>query len=171
MWGPRRETASEKGLDPGAAPALSSPTMARRMVVLKTDGTRLRGYAHDFFPGKAVFHFNEVDPSGEPGVSHAVDLEDVHAVFFVRDFGFERSNRYTDDTAPAQPAEPPTAGSKRLRVTCVWGEVMEGLTYGWEPNRPGFFLFPTDPRERVYNLERAFLTRQAIQAVEQTAAA
>lgn len=140
------------------------------MVILRGDGERLRGFSHDFYPGKAFFHFHEVDPSGEIVETHELALEEIHAVFFVRDFAFDRENRYTAETAPTVSEPPPTAGAKQLRVECVWGEVMEGLTYGYEPNRPGFFLFPTAPEDRVYNLERAFLTRQAIKDVEQPAA-
>lgn len=140
------------------------------MVILRRDQSRIRGFSHDFYPGKAFFHFHEVDPSGEIVETHEVALEEIHAVFFVRDFGFEREKRYTAENAPPPAESPPTAGAKRLRVKCVWGEVIEGLTYGYEPNRPGFFLFPTAPEERVYNLERAFLTRQAIEIVEQPAA-
>lgn len=140
------------------------------MVILRGDGERLRGFSHDFYPGKAFFHFHEVDPSGEIVETHELALEEIHAVFFVRDFAFDRENRYTAENAPTVSEPPPTAGAKQLRVKCVWGEVLEGLTYGYEPNRPGFFLFPTAPEDRVYNLERAFLTRQAIQDVEQPAA-
>jgi hypothetical protein len=48
--------------------------------------------------------------------------------------------------------------------------VLEGLSYGYDPARPGFFLFPTDPVERTYNLERAFFTQQAVSGVDLSAA-
>lgn len=140
------------------------------MVILTADGARVRGFSHDFYPGKARFHFQEVDSSGESVETRELALEEVHAVFFVRDFAFERERRYTAENAPTVSESPPTAGAKRLRVTCVWGEVLEGLTYGYEPSRPGFFLFPTAPPDRVYNLERAFFTRGAIANVETAAA-
>lgn len=139
--------------------------MSRRMVVLRNDGSRLRGFSHDFVAGKPGFHLQEVHPAGGVTETHALNLQDVHAVFFVRDFGFERKNRYTAENAPRNLTHPPTTGAKRLRVTFVWGEVLEGLSYGYDPSRNGFFLFPTDPPERVYNLERAFVTRDAIQKV------
>ena len=136
------------------------------MVVLTTEGNRIRGFSHDFVPGKPAFHFQEVDDSGNVATTHVLDLDHVHAVFFVRDFGFARENRYTAETAPRELLDPPTAGSKKLKVTCVWGEVIEGLSYGYDPNRDGFFLFPTAPEERVYNLERAFFTRHAVAGVD-----
>lgn len=140
------------------------------MVVLRVDGNRLRGYSQDFFPGKSVFRLHEVDPSGATVGSHAIRLDDVHAVFFVRDFGFERKRRYTAETTPRVIAEPPADGAQRLRVTCAWGEVMEGVSYRYEPEKVGFFLFPTRPLERAYNLERAWLTPRAVERVESTAA-
>lgn len=140
------------------------------MVLLTSKGERLRGFSHDFVPGRNRFHFTEVSPSGEMAGPRPVDIDDVHAVFFVRDFAFDRKRRYTAADAPPSSEEPPTAGARRLRVRCVWGEVIEGLSYGYEPERPGFFVFPTGPEERVYNLERAFLTRQAVDTVEMPAA-
>lgn len=140
------------------------------MVILREDGDRLRGFSHDFYPGKPRFHFHEMAASGDIVETRELDLEEIHAIFFVRDFGFDRDRRYTADDAPAFPDSPPPAGARRLRVTCVWGEVMEGVTYEYEPGRAGFFLFPTAPEDRVHNLERAFLTAGAIAAVDLPAA-
>lgn len=140
------------------------------MVVRLSDGTLAKGFSHDFVPGKGAFHLQVVHPEGSLGGLLGLRLEDVHAIFYVRDFAFDRTHRYTPENAPRDPAEPPTAGARRLRVTCVWGEVLEGLSYGYDPARPGFFLFPTDPVERTYNLERAFFTQQAVTGVDLSAA-
>jgi len=45
-------------------------------------------------------------------------------------------------------------------------EVLRGLTYGYQPQRPGFFVFPTEPLERALNLERAYITRRAVSRVD-----
>ena len=40
-----------------------------------------------------------------------------------------------------------------MEVTCKDGEVIVGSTTGYDPKRPGFFLFPIDPSAnnvRVY---------------------
>ena len=47
---------------------------------------------------------------------------------------------------------PQMAGARALEVTTRWGEVLRGLTYGYQPQRPGFFVFPTEPLERALNL-------------------
>ncbi|MDX1624366.1 MAG: hypothetical protein R3199_10360 [Gemmatimonadota bacterium] len=145
--------------------------MRRRMVVLTEDGARHHGFSHDFVPGKEAFHFCEVDASGDVVDTPTFALVQVQAVFFVRDFGFDRERRYTEEQAPFEPSPPPTAGAKRLRVECAWGETLEGLTYGYDPERKGFFLFPTAPKDRTYNLERAYLTRRGVSEVELSPAA
>ena len=59
-----------------------------------------------------------------------------------------------------------TALSGAIAVTTRWGEVLSGLTYGYQPERPGFFVFPIEPLERALNLERAYITRQAVSRVD-----
>jgi len=34
---------------------------------------------------------------------------------------------------------------KQVEVTFADGEIMVGSTLGYDPNRPGFFVFPADP--------------------------
>lgn len=135
------------------------------MVVRLADGTLSKGFSLDFVPGKPQFHLQIVRPEGSPSEVRALRMDDVLAIFFVRDFAFDRKRRYTSEDAPQEPARPPSAGSRRLRVTSAWGEVLEGLSYGYDPDRAGFFLFPTDPVDRAYNLERAFFTRQGVRDV------
>ena len=67
--------------------------------------------------------------------------------------------------APAMP-KPPSVGGRSLNVTSSWGEVLVGIVYDYRTNEPGCFLFPTDPLSRALNLERAWLTSRAIEAVE-----
>jgi len=140
--------------------------MQTRMIVLLTDGSRLKGTSRDFNPSRPQFHLRVAGPDGETGERREIALKSVHAVFFVRDFAFDREKRYEpeDDLVPV--ATPPAAGARALRVTTVWGETLEGLTYGYQPHRPGFFLFPTQPPQRTLNLERAYLTSQAVARVE-----
>jgi uncharacterized protein DUF6982 len=144
--------------------------MARRMVIRLTDGSLAKGFSHDFVPGKDVFHLQTVHADGGLGELQAIRLEEVHAIFYVRDFAFGRTKRYTPENAPWEPPAPPTAGARRLKVTCVWGEVLEGLCYGYDDDRPGFFLFVIEPVERTFNLERAFFTRQAVSGIDLSAA-
>lgn len=132
------------------------------MIVLLTDGSRFKGHSRDFNPSRPQLHLRVVGPEGETGERREVPLKDLHAVFFVRDFAFDREKRYELGEELGPVTTPPAAGARAIRVTTVRGEILEGLTYGYQPNRPGFFLFPTEPPDRILNLKRAFLTSQAV---------
>lgn len=141
-------------------------TIQTRIIVLLTDGSRLKGFSRDFNPSRSEFHLRVAGPAGETGELRQLTMADVHAVFFVRDFAFDRERRYEPEGDLSAMTAPPTAGARAIEVTTVWGEVLLGLTYGYQSQRPGFFLFPTEPLERALNLERAYLTRQAVARVE-----
>jgi hypothetical protein len=141
-------------------------TSQTRIIVLLTDGSRLKGSSRDFNPARPVFHLRVAGPDGETGERRELTMADVHAVFFVRDFAFDRQRRYEPEGDLGAMTAPPSAGARAIEVTTVWGEVLLGLTYGYQAQRPGFFLFPTEPLERALNLERAYLTRQAVARVE-----
>ena len=142
--------------------------MDSRVVVLLADGTRMKGFSRIFNPIDVKFHLSPVGPDGETGEKREIRLSDTLAVFFVRDFAFGRERRYEpeDDLSPMP--RPPSVGGRAARVPTVWGEVLVGLTYDYRAEDPGFFLFPTDPLNRALNLERAYLTRRAIEGVEFT---
>ncbi|MGH7565824.1 MAG: DUF6982 domain-containing protein [Gemmatimonadota bacterium] len=135
------------------------------MIVLLSDGSRLKGFSRDFNPARPLFHLRLAEPNGETGEQRELAMQGVHAVFFVRDFAFDRQKRYAPEGDLSAVTAPPSAGARAIEVTTVWGEVLRGLTYGYQPHRPGFFLFPTEPLERALNLERAYLTRQAVVSV------
>jgi hypothetical protein len=136
------------------------------MIVLLVGGNRLKGFSRDFNPARPQFHLTVVGPEGETGEQRGIAMQDVHAVFFVRDFAFGREQRLFPEGGLSAVTAPPTAGARAIEVTTAWGEVLRGLTYGYQPQRPGFFLFPTEPLERGLNLERAYLTRQAATRVD-----
>ena len=142
--------------------------MDSRVVVLLADGTRVKGFSRIFNPIDVTFHLKLAGPDGETGEKLEIKLSEALAVFFVRDFAFGRERRYEpeDDLSPMP--RPPSVGGRAARVRTTWGEVLVGLTYDYRPEDPGFFLFPTDPLNRTLNLERAYLTRQAVEEMEFT---
>ena len=146
--------------------AASVNAMDNRIVVLLVEGKRIKGFSRVFNPLEPTFHLRMAGPAGETGERREVLFSETLAVFFVRDFAFDRSRRYEpeDDLAPMP--KPPSVGGRSLNVTSAWGEVLVGLTYDYRPDQPGFFLFPTDPLSRALNLERAWLTSRAIVDVE-----
>ena len=142
--------------------------MENRVVVLLADGTRLKGFSRVFNPIEVTFHLQLADPAGDTGERVELQFADTQAVFFVRDFAFDRDRRYEpeDDLTPM--ARPPSVGGRTLRVRTTWGETLVGRAYDYRPDEPGFFIFPTDPLNRALNLERAYLNGQAVAEVEFT---
>lgn len=123
-----------------------------RIVVRYRDGKTLKGTTRNFFPNKAVFHVGLQGATG-PGDVVEVKLEDLKAVFFVRDF---TGNPMHNERKQLSPGERPQG--RLMEVTCKDGEVMVGTTTGYDPKRPGFFLFPIDPTSnnaRVYMVSGA----------------
>jgi hypothetical protein len=141
-------------------------TNQTRLIVLLSDGTRLKGFARDFNPARGNFHLLVAGPDGDTGERREIAMTLVSAVFFVRDFAFDRDKRYEPEGDLAAMPPPPAAGARAIEVTLTWGETLRGLTYGYQPQRPGFFLFPVEPLERALNLERAYITRGAVSRVD-----
>lgn len=111
-----------------------------KIVVRFRDGKLLKGYTQNFFPNKSVFHVSRLGASGS-GDLVEVKLEDIKAVFFVRDFA---GNPKYDERKRLQEGEKPQG--RMIEVTFRDGEVLTGTTTGYDPNRPGFFLFPIDQK-------------------------
>ena len=118
-----------------------------RIVVRYRDGRTLKGTTQNFFPNRPVFHVSRQGAAG-PGDVVEVKLEDLKAVFFVRDF---KGNPKHNERKRLSPGERPQG--RLMEVTCKDGEVIVGTTTGYDPKRPGFFLFPIDPsanNARIY---------------------
>lgn len=139
------------------------------VVVHLNDGSRRKGVADTFDPSRASFLLKEVDVAGNMVAVHDIDLQNVHAAFFVRDLALMRTSRHTYRDAPVTPPRLAPNG-KRLRVTFTWGEVMDGMAYDYEPQAMGFYLYPMGPLNRAYNIEKVFVSRKATARVEMLSA-
>jgi hypothetical protein len=108
-----------------------------KIVTRYADGNVLKGYTHDFFPNKSVFHLKSIFG----GKVVEVHLKDLKGVFFVRDFiGNPSHNEVKHFTEAQNPA------GRKVEVTFKDGEILVGSTMGYDQKRLGFFLFPPDPR-------------------------
>ncbi len=110
------------------------------LVVRYADGRILKGFSHDFYPGRPRFHV--VVAMGE--LTHKtveVRVKDLKAVFFVRDFVGDPSYNERKEFLPGQ-----VVPGRKVEVTFADGEVLIGSTMGYEPRRPGFFFIPADPQ-------------------------
>jgi len=103
-------------------------------------------------PNKDLFHVVLIDAllTDKPLV---VNVQDLKAVFFVKDFvgnGRYDDKKYFDPTKPVS--------GRKLKVTFKDGEVLIGTTQGYQPGRQGFFVFPADPHS---NIERFYVISAA----------
>ena len=128
---------------------------AIKVVARYIDGKIVKGLSQDFFPNKDRFHVYPADkPSGE---AVEILLEELKAVFFVRDFvGNRQYNERKEYISGDKPS------GRKIEVTFGDGEVLVGTTLGYDPKRPGFFLFPADPQS---NNIRVFAVTTAVKKV------
>jgi hypothetical protein len=125
--------------------------MQNTVVVHFSGGTLLKGVTNDFFPNKDKFHLTDKDT----GEVREVSLTGVKAVFFVKDYGGDRTYRERTDVERA-------GFGKRIQVRFKDGETLIGYSQGFAPNRPGFFVFPADPQS---NNDRIFVLNAATKEV------
>ena len=124
-----------------------------KIVVRYRDGRIIKGTTQNFFPNKPLFHVSRDGPIG-PGSVVEVKVEELKAVFFVKDFS---GNPKHTERKHLSPGERPAG--RLMEVTCKDGEVIVGTTTGYDPNRSGFFLFPVDP---TANNHRIFVVSSAV---------
>ena len=128
-----------------------------KVVVHFRDGKILKGHTSDFMPTKDIFHVSKMDNHGE---TIEVSTCLLKAVFFVKTFMgdknhptheiFSMENFTFDDDSP------------KVSVHFLDGEVMYGMTNGYDPQRKGFFLFPADKKT---NNERIFIIKESTTSV------
>ena len=111
---------------------------ANKAVVAFVDGRRLKGYVYNFSALKSFFPLFPWDSLPGQGGKN-VEMKDLKAVFFVRDFVGNPEYQETSVTAP------PKHG-RRIEVVFRDGEKLHGSTDAYNPQKMGFFMFPADPR-------------------------
>jgi hypothetical protein len=156
-WSPTPELSNFPADDDGR-PAERGPQceeeggMQRNRVVVHYKDRRVaKGVCNNFFPNKLFFNLES--PTGE---STRVDIEDLKAVFFTKDFigDKDRNDDYSDEIRGA---------GRRMWVEFNDGEVIIGYTLGYSPERQGFFITPADVNG---NNERIFVVSSATSKVE-----
>jgi hypothetical protein len=125
-----------------------------KVVAHMKDGTIRKGYTRDFDPQRARFHLL---PAEGGGVPVALELSELKALFYVKDY---LGNRDYDPPAGFGPAHPQ---GRRCIVTFEDGEVIFGSTPDYGPETPGFTLYPSDPAD---NNVKLFVSTSAVLQIE-----
>ena len=126
--------------------------MEIKIVVHFKDGRIEKGTTTDFSPRHPSFHILDLQ-----GMSRQVDISQLKAIFFVKDFG-GRMDKMEKKVFPSQ--SPP---GKKVQVKFTDGEILLGYTQGYDPKRTGFFLLPVDPES---NNERIFIVLSSLEYIQ-----
>jgi uncharacterized protein DUF6982 len=124
--------------------------MEEKVVAHYKNGKTLRGLTQDFTPGSESFYLL---PSEGGGVPSTVRIEDLKALFYVREWGaarrsVERAKKFAMESALG----------KKAVVEFHDGEKVWGFSEGYSRDKQGFFFYPADPAEnnvRIYVINSA----------------
>ena len=127
-------TAVTREATPAVKPIAGRTASWQRVVARFRGGQVVRGYTNDFHPTKTHLHLT---PEDKPGEMMFMDLSQLKAVFFVRDF--------EGDPSRVERHEFEAAGhGRRVEVTFEDGEVLRGTTLAYRGEGAGFFVQPAD---------------------------
>lgn len=127
-----------------------------KIVVRYQNGKILKGQTSDFLPAKSAFHISLLDtPAGAPSIE--VQVSEVKAIFFVKDFAGNREHKEAKEFAASK-----STGGRKIQVLFKDNETLVGTTQGYDPKRTGFFLIPADPGS---NNDRSFVVKSATQKI------
>lgn len=135
---------------------LCNKTEPAKIVVRFMNGEVLKGYTNNFFPNKPVFKVTPLN-AHNPSETKTVDIKDLKALFFVRDFDGIPS--YNEEKSFSPDKQHP---GRKIEITFHDNETLVGTTFGYDPNRPGFFLHPVDSKS---NNERIFAVSAAVKKI------
>jgi hypothetical protein len=121
-----------------------------KVVIRYHDGRVLKGFTNDFFPKKSVFHVGD----GPSGKGSQVSINDLKAIFFVKDFGGNPEYDERKDFPEGKGFQ-----GRKVKVIFQDGEIIVGTVLGYDPQRQGFFLVPSDDQS---NNMRMFVVTAAM---------
>jgi hypothetical protein len=127
-------------------------SLRNQVVVRYLDGRIEKGYTHDFTPLRDTFHLTLEDGSGTVLDIH---IDELKAIFFVKTFQGDRN--YVEKKFFEQVDQSRFRGLK-MRVVFKDGEIVRGISLGYNEKKKGFFLIPVDPdcnNDRIYIIASA----------------
>jgi hypothetical protein len=127
-----------------------------KIVVRYLDGRIVKGVTADFMPNKEFFHVTPLGAqAGEAG--QLVNIKECKAIFFVKDYQGDSSRRDMEDFQEGK-----AVVGRKIKVVFNDSEAIVGTTQGYQPGRPGFFLFPADPKS---NIDRCFVVAASAKSI------
>jgi len=125
--------------------------MTNKVVVKFKDNSIAKGQINNFLPNRTSFHLQQLE-----GGPIEVYIEDLKAIFFVKNYDGAKNHKktYSDEAA---------VGGRKIKVKFLDGETIVGYTTGYSPDRPGFYIVPSDVKG---NNERVFVVKTATDKVE-----
>ena len=127
-------------------------TMELNNIVVRLKNNKvLKGKTNDFFSDKPNFHIKKYD-----GEIMGIDMEQLKAVFFVKDIHGDETRRDIYDTSFHGVGE-------KIRCTFKDEESIIGYTMDYSPNRRGFYMIPAS---RNGNNKHMFVVNSAIKHIE-----
>jgi hypothetical protein len=126
-----------------------------KVIARYRNGKLVKGFTRNFFPTKDRIHISPPhDPYGE---GTGIWLQDLKALFFVRDFA--GNPHYNESKVIVEEAK---LSGRPVEITFSDGEVLVGSTFGYAPDRPGFFVSPADSKS---NNKKIFALSSAVEKV------
>jgi hypothetical protein len=129
-----------------------------RIVVHYRDGRILKGYTHDLHSTVEMFHLTSALDAGR-GQVHEVQVADLRAIFFVKTF---EGDRYYSEKKKYNEVDSSKLQGMKIKVTFGDGEVIRGVTLGYNKKKKGFFVIPVDSQS---NNDRIFVLADALESV------
>jgi len=133
--------------------------MPNKVVIHYIDGKIERGYTTDFQPQKEIFHL--VIKKNNKEKSLPVKTSELKAVFFVKELHGRKKERPVIKRTFKEVIDKRLIG-KKVCVEFNDGEILNGLTLGYSPQRRGFFFSPIDPES---NNERIFAVLSSVKNI------
>lgn len=129
--------------------------MEDKVVAHFKNGTTQRGFTQDFRPDGEMFHLL---PSEGGGIPTTIRLDDLKALFYVKDYGamrrqFDRAKRFGGT---------PPKGQKTI-VEFKDGEKIWGYAEEYAVDSLGFYFVPADPQE---NNTRIFIVNSSVKQIK-----
>jgi len=122
------------------------------IVVRYRDGHMIKCFTKDFYPTKDRFHI-----TSESGITHIIKLNELKAIFFVKDFQGDRNH------VERRKFDPKTKIlGRKVGIKFKDGEMIVGSAFSYNEKNKGFFLTPADSES---NNKRIFIISDAVEKI------